>query len=476
MRILFVYTEINVKFGIYGFQHGIAAISAYLKLKGYNDIQLCYLSSIYNPSSFYKILRTFQPHVVGIYCTHYQISFIKKILSGINSSSVFIICGGPHSTLNPGIISEIPRLDAVCIGEGEEPLLEIIRDLEQDRRPTSVRNLWIRSGKEIIKNSCRHFLEKLDSLPFVDRDIFSKSKFYRRIGLTGISYRNCFRISRGCPYQCSFCSNRNISLSQPGKYLRFRSVDKVLEEIRQVVERYRPQVLYFEDDSFTTNEIFINEFCEKYARYVRLPFEFSSHISLNTIPLLKRLRQAGGRRVSFGIETGNERLRSEILKKEFSNREIIEVLQEAKQLGYQTETFLMIGLPDETLESFGDTIRIIRKIQPDLCLLSVYFPFQGTDLYDYCVKKEFIKPDFIIPDNFSFRRHSLLNMPQFPTKKILRQVRRFGIDVYRGYSFKKAILFWIYESYLGDVLLRLMSFHKRLFRRLAFGNITSLKD
>src|SRR3989338_7331714 len=470
MKILLVYTEINIKFGAYGFQHGIAALSAYLKSKGYHNVRLYYLSPRFSHYAFQKTVSDFQPDIIGFYTTHDQYRFIKKFINDIKSPDVFILCGGPHATLNPEMIYEIPRLNAVCIGEGEIPLLEAVKTLEKKEKPVHIKNLWVRDNKKIVRNEPLPFFENLDELPFIDRGLFSESKSWNRIGLTQICYKNSFRISRGCPYQCSFCSNKQIGNAQPGSFSRFRSVDRVLEEIESTVKKFSPKEVYFEDDSFTLNKSFLDEFCEKYPTRVGLPFEFFSHIGPSTISSLENLRKAGGRRVSFGIESGNEELRKKILKKNFSNKDVIRVFKEAKKMGYHTEAFIMTGLPEETKESSNDTVKLLREIQPDLYSLSIYFPFRGTDLYEYSVEKGYIASDFEIPDTFVSRRDTLLHMPGFTQDEILRSVRTFGWEVYKDLSLKKAILFRLYESRIGDILLRFIALYKSFIRQLIIGN------
>ena len=113
MKILFVFTEINVKFGAYGYQNGIAILSAYLKSHGYSDIRLCYISPSFTTRSFRDILSDFKPDIIGFYTTHDQFRFIKKLSLEIQDESAFVLCGGPHATLNPEIIYELPRLNAV---------------------------------------------------------------------------------------------------------------------------------------------------------------------------------------------------------------------------------------------------------------------------------------------------------------------------------------------------------------------------
>jgi radical SAM superfamily enzyme YgiQ (UPF0313 family) len=265
---------------------------------------------------------------------------------------------------------------------------------------------------------------------------------------------------------CSFCSNKQLKQSQSGSYVRFRSVDNVLEEINRVVSRYLPSEIYFQDDTFTLKGDFIEEFCRKYSHKFKIPFEFFSCISPSVIEILKKLRKVGGRRVSFGIESGSEDLRRKNLKKNFSNKEVIAVFKEAKKIGYQTEAFVMIGMPDETPQDFECTVKLLKKINPDLYSLSIYFPFKGTDLYYYAIKRGYLQDNFSIPHNFISRRDTLLKMPQFSRDEILKKARMLGLEIYKDKSLIKGILFTLYETKLGAGLLKIFFFCKRMLRNI----------
>ena len=171
------------------------------------------------------------------------------------------------------------------------------------------------------------------------------------------------------------------------------------------------------------------------------------------------------------MESGNEELRKEILKKDFSNKAVVQIFEEAKKMGYHTEAFVMVGLPGETPERFKDTVGLLRTIQPDLYSVSIYFPFQGTDLYKYAIDKGYIIPNFKIPDTFVSRRDTVLRISDFGRNEILNSAKTLGWKIYKDHSLKKAILFRIYESRLGDMLLRYGSFCKRPLRKLLIGKV-----
>jgi radical SAM superfamily enzyme YgiQ (UPF0313 family) len=242
-------------------------------------------------------------------------------------------------------------------------------------------------------------------------------------------------------------------------------------EIASVVGRYRPSEIYFEDDTFTLDPSYIDEFVEAYPKVCSLPFEFFSNISRKTLDVLEKLRGVGGRRVSFGIESGNEEIRARVLGKRFSNDRVKEIFAGAKAMGYQAEAFIMAGLPDETPETFGDTAELLREIQPDLYSVSIYFPFRGTALYDYALDRGYLQGPVNLDDSFVSRRRALLDMPEFPPEAVRREVRRLPFRIYGRTSLRKALLFRAYESVLGDAMLQVLAPVKRALRVYAVGGL-----
>jgi len=471
MRLLLVFSEVQIKYGSYAFQHGLGAISAYVKRAGH-EVALAYIGPRWNSRPFQRQVRSFAPHVIGFYTTEDQLRFARQLLRQLGSERPFTVFGGPFATLNPEFLEEEPLLDALCVGEGELATTELLCRLAEGADPGDVPGLWVRRGSEIVRNPPPPFLADLDALPPVDRSLFAEAPEIRHVGITQICHRNSFRISRGCPYGCTFCSNKRLSQAQDGRFTRFRSVAAVMREIEDVIAAYHPAEIYFEDDTFTLKEGWVDEFVVAYPEVTRLPFEFFSHIGPSTLDVLEKLRRVGGRRVSFGVESGNEEIRSRVLGKRFSNQQVVEVFREARRMGYQAEAFVMAGLPDETPHSFGDTAELLREIQPDLYSVSIYFPFRGTALYEYALEQGYLKGPVDLDASFVSRRRALLQMPEFPPQSVAREVRRLPFRVYGKTSLRKALLFRVYESRLGDPLLRLLAPVKRVLRIFAVGGLT----
>ena len=120
MKILLVFTELNQKFGALRSQHGLAFLSAVLKKNGYPDVRLSYFAGILDLHQWEEDLRRIRPDLIGFYSTAEQFHFIKKLIEAV-PRPIFTICGGPHPSCYPICIESIPRLDAICVGEGNTP-------------------------------------------------------------------------------------------------------------------------------------------------------------------------------------------------------------------------------------------------------------------------------------------------------------------------------------------------------------------
>jgi radical SAM superfamily enzyme YgiQ (UPF0313 family) len=462
LRVLLVHPQIRIKYGTYGYQAGLAAISAALKREGGCEVRLLNLAHEFNPEKFRQAVLAWGPDLVGFYTTHNQYRFIRRLLDGIPKKT-FTILGGPHPTIAPHCLDQTPILDAVCIGEGDRTIVDLVRALKTDRNLEKVAGIRYRQSGSISQNPPQCFIEDLNSLPYDDREVFEAGN-HTAAGLLEIGHQNSFRIGRGCPFRCSFCSNASQSDAQPGTYTRFRSIDNVMGEIRQVVARYNPQVLYFQDDTFMTSRSFEKVFCERYPKEVGLPFEFFGHIEQVDEKRLQRIKNAGGRRVSYGVESGDEAVRREVLQKSFTNEDVVRAFALTKKAGIVAEAFVMAGFPGETRETFRATADLLAQIQPDVYTLSVYYPYPGTALYKRAKSEGMLRFDEI-PLNIVNQRDMMLRLPGYDREAFLRDKRWFAFRVFGKTSLVKAILFSVYESSFGDRLLRWVTPVRRLLKK-----------
>jgi anaerobic magnesium-protoporphyrin IX monomethyl ester cyclase len=257
-------------------------------------------------------------------------------------------------------------------------------------------------------------------LPYPDRDLFNFGEMMNDFGEAE------FMGSRGCPYKCAYCVNHALQdlFKGKGPYVRFRSIDNLMGEIAEVVKRY-PQIglLGFHDDTFTLKRAWLEEFAEKYPKNFKLPFwcnATANSISKETAGLLKK---AGCFEVRIGVESGNDRIRDQILDKHVSHEEIVQAFRFLREAGIKTYAFNMIGLPFETVETVYDTIRINREVKPSQMFCSIFYPYPGTKAYMVCRENGWLTGRTV---SSYFENDYAVNQPSISRKDVI-----FYHDIFR---------------------------------------------
>jgi len=373
---------------------------------------------------------------------------------------IFSVFGGPHPTYFPEIIHE-PGVDGVCIGEGDYALLDLVNNLTEGKPITNIANWWIKQDGQIFCNSVRPLIKDLDSLCFADRTLFPA--FYR-INIVA---------SRGCPFKCSFCHARTE--------FRCRSVDNVIEELKEAKTKTQARFVWFQDLTFNFSVHWLREFSEKYRKEIGLPFSCFVRSDLVTSENMRYLKEAGCFSVSMGIETASDYLRNEIFKKGISKKQIISAAQIIKRYKIKLRASNILCIPGSLEDSF-ETLRLNIQCRPDYAVAAPLFIYSHTDLCNFLVDHSRFNSGLNPKDYYLFwRSHDY--MPN--TRKIKNLCRLFSIAVefpfllpllpflikfplYYFYSF----LFFIWGEYfntfriLGGRLLRWKEFIRGLKRNL----------
>jgi len=437
MKILFVYP--NIVESPKDISTGLAMIAAVCKKKGH-EVSLIDSSFGIKDSEIIKKAQKFNPNLIAItvatndfeYATHVS-RILKKIVK------VPIIVGGFHSTTNPEEIIRRECFDMVCIGEGEGAILDVANAIEKNKSLYKIKNLWLKKiikGKvKIIKNPVRKLVENLDSLPFPYRELFDYKQYLQWNHGTAT-----FISTRGCPFNCTYCINNKLMKLYEGKgcYVRFRSIDHLFKEIKEVLSRYSSFIknIEFYDDTFTLNSKRVEEFCRRYNSEIGLPFNLNARVNAVNPEMFKLLKKAGCVRVSMAIECGEESIRNKILKRNMSDKQIISTFQAAKKAGLKTCSFNIVGLPFETKESIKKTIELNKKCRPDYVGVTIFNALPGVEIYDLCKKNNWVKEGYAK----SFFRESNMNHPNFTINE-LRNIRNsLGFKIFLGYNIPRAFV------------------------------------
>ncbi len=398
MKVLFIYPNLNAQVG---FNYGVAFLSACLKEHGHSTALLNMNEQLgfgFDLPRVREEVAAFEPDLIGFSVVTNQYSIAREIACDIKSySDVPIVCGGIHPTMDPEGVLQEDCFDYVCIGEGEQAMVELADSMDKGKPATEIENIWCKCNGSVIRNKVRPFVP-LGSLPRKDYEIFDFQKMIdAKDGWVGIMS------SRGCPFSCSYCFNHRLrelyqrdlgcAASELG-YIRHHAVNDVVEEIETLLSSYANiNMIIFDDDLFTLNKKHLKEFCEEYRSRIGMPFVCNAHVKAFDEEVAGCLKDAGCRIVKFGLESGSERVRREILNRRMSNDDIARAFSTAERFGLHTSAFVIIGFPHETMAEVHETIDLLARIKPGRFRWSVFFPYVNTRAYDIAREGGFIDFD-----------------------------------------------------------------------------------
>jgi radical SAM superfamily enzyme YgiQ (UPF0313 family) len=196
-------------------------------------------------------------------------------------------------------------------------------------------------------------------------------------------------VSRGCPYRCTYCCNEALRgvYRGLGKSVRFRSVPLVIAELRHVLESYPfIQRFVFDDDILPLRRDWFREFARSYAEEIGRPFACNLRPNLTDEEIVTLLQEAGCEEVRFGIESGNDQVRNDLLNRELSREEIVRAFDLCHQAGMKVFSFNIVGFPGETVQQMLDTVKLNAAVRADVTRVTIFYPYQRTQLYE--VSKE----------------------------------------------------------------------------------------
>jgi anaerobic magnesium-protoporphyrin IX monomethyl ester cyclase len=345
-------------------------------------------------------IRRRKPDIVGIanpFTSQVEHAVrVADIVKEVNPS-ILTVVGGPHVTVVPTeFLEEAKNVDIVAIGEGEYTILDIVRFFEGKKKIDDIEGITHRMDGKVVLNSPRPFNENLDELPYpayhlVDMEQYLSPKMieYRSFQSRALSMIT----SRGCPFNCSFCS---VHLHM-GKTFRAHSVDYVVDHIEHLVNKYRVKTIYFEDDNLTFDIKRFEAICDKILeKDIKFQWETPNGVRADylTLELLKKMKKTGCQSVFVGIESGDQYVLDNIIGKSLKLTNVIKFAEMCKKIGLKTGAFYIIGFPGETKETMRNTVKFAlmmkRKYDVGMHLLFAT-PSYGTRLYAECKEKGYIR-------------------------------------------------------------------------------------
>ncbi len=351
---------------------GLAYITALLKSGGFEvrifDLNVENLAL--EKSLFYE-----KPEVVGVSCVTTNASSAFKIVERVKAllPRCFVVMGGPYpSMLGENLLMRHKEVDAVVVGEGEYTTLELLKKLQRKQGLEGVDGLIFRDGDEVKRNPDKSPIEPLDRLPFPAREELP-------IRLYGENYGTIFT-SRGCPYQCIFCSRPVFERKWRG-----HSPEYVLYEIEDLIRHYGIRRLSFLDDNFT----FDLERAEKIlegiiAKNWRLNLYFWNGIRVDCVTkkLLQKMKAAGCTTINYGVESVDPEVLA-IIKKGIILDQVESAIAMTRKLKIKANIFLLVGNPGDDTSVEEKVRSFIERVKVDGVHISMATPYPGTELWDW---------------------------------------------------------------------------------------------
>jgi len=372
---------------------GIASLAAYLRKYDFGVAALDCIALTLTHNEIIEIIKKRKPRSVGISATTYALPASTTLVARLRKEfpNLLIILGGAHANIaGMHAAKNITSIDIVCNhSEGETVIHDILKKFSKHKfnRETflndastmkSIKGIIFRNKDEIVQNLPGEIIKDLDYLPLPARELFPIELYvplpnqYKKLPLTNMI------VIRGCPYVCTFCD-------QAATTARRRSPKRVIEEIREVVEKYGVKEISFWDDTMSYHKKWMKEFCTLLAE-AKLDVIWSCYAAVNTVDqeILHLMKKAGCWNIFYGYETGVPELAENIKtnRKNKSMENMMQVAQWTKEAGIEVRGSFMIALPGENPQLAEQTIQDAIKLDPEYAQFSITTPYPGTALYN----------------------------------------------------------------------------------------------
>ena len=322
-------------------------------------------------------IRAYGPDVVGIQAMTFTLIDALCVARTAKKAkpSCFVVMGGPHPTLYPEESVLLPDVDCVVRGEGEYPFEALLKAIRSGHSVDGIPGVITRKGvseRQSVEET--HHIKNLDVLKRPARHLLDPSLYSSP--LASQRHVTTMMSSRGCPGKCIFCDR-----PQMGKILRKRSAESVVAEMAFCVRELGIGEIIFYDDTFNIDKARVKEICERIlCSGLKVRWSIRARIDAMTPEIIRNLGKAGCNRISYGVETGSQRLQK-LIRKNLDLDQVREVFAATRREGIETLGYFMIGLPTEKKEEVDETVALMLSMPMDYAHIAVFTPYPGTSIY-----------------------------------------------------------------------------------------------
>ena len=394
---------------------GLLSLSAYLKKFLTVDVKLVDFNVVLNRmesfsfasfSEFFgeilsqKEFVDFAPSIIGISSlftpSYHSTIDVAKVGRHVFHDALIVAGGSMATTMYNEIFSESNDFDALCYGEGELPLLGLLKASNKKKFLES-HSAWITKDKINSKSLFQHdFIEDLDEIPLSDYELLNVDDYRLNpmLGNYPLAKDKLGSVpvitSRGCPYHCSFCSSHAVH----GRRMRYHSVSRMKEDFKYLQRRYGIVAVTYMDDHFMARKRRVYELIDV-MKELKLTCYFPSSLTLVSLDkkMLTALRDVGVDNLILSVESGSDRVLKEIMHKPLKLSNTKQVTKDCQELGIASDINILIGLPGETKQDLEDTRSFLKTINANWFRINVATPLVGSEMFDICVEKNYLKGD-----------------------------------------------------------------------------------
>lgn len=381
------------------------------------------------PERLEKELIEFKPDMVALSVMYNackkHIGPFAKIIKEVDPE-VFLIVGGIIATnMTNEVIGESKLIDAVCYGEGEIPLRDIINSddisMTLKKHPSLSTPFDYKAGKNISAT----FVENLDDIPPLNYSIVDFDKYKSRISSKDGEEKTTLPIhsTRGCPFDCIFC----CSAANHGKKIRYMSAKRFLSDVRYIINNFNITKISIDDDQFLFNRDRAIEILKGLVE-LNIEIEMANGLSVKFIDneIASLLKKAGLKIAVLAIESGSPYVLNKIIKKPLKLEQVATAVKALKKNGISVHTFFIIGFPGETQEDRNLTRELILDIGFDWNNIFIATPYQGSRLYELCVENGYLSNN---DTSESTLYQCRITAPGIDPEEITRKAYLLNLDV-----------------------------------------------
>ncbi len=380
-----------------------------------------------------KRVREFSPDVVGI-STPFSPTYpvVEDVAEAIkrHDPTIVTMIGGNHPTFLTKECFERPKgqyIDYVALGEGEATLLDLLIAIDQGSPIDQIHGLAYRSQGRLVIRPQKTTIPDVDTIPFPARDLMPLER-YQEINVPHIIFskqkmNTTLFTGRGCPAKCTFCSSTVFWAVQ--KRMRNRSVENVLDEIGECIEKYGFHEFHIEDDNFTADVKRAKAILQGVIdRGYKIRWSAPNGLAIWTLDeeLIRLMKASGVREVVLAFESGDQEVLTRVMHKPLRLTDAIEKVRLVKKYHLRHNAFFMIGMPNETMAQIRKTIQFVKDLDLEAANLFAFFPLPGTAATDLCKKKGYIPEDYDFTQNSSTRGR--ISTEHFTAEQITSLVRK----------------------------------------------------